>query len=170
MNKKLPKILGGAVIALVLIGILGATIAYAQNGTPPTPPANGQAGGPGFGKHGFLHDAELKAAADALGMTTDELSTELQSGKTLEEIATAAGVDLQVVKDAISAAHAEEMRQRIQQALSDGTISQEKADWLLEGLDKGFLDGPGFGFGFGRGHGGPPPTNATQTAPTQQTP
>ena len=171
MNKKLPKIVGGLVVALMLIGIAGATIAYAQDGTPPTPPADGQFDGPGPGqRHGFLHGAELTAAANALGMTTDDLSTELQNGKTLEELAETAGVDLQVVRDAISAAHAEEMRQRIEQSLTDGTISQEKADWLLEGLEKGFLDGPGFGFGFGRGPGGPPPTDATQTTPTQQTP
>jgi len=34
--------------------------------------------------------------------------------------------------------------------MEDGTITQEHADWLLEGLDKGFLGGPG-GFGFGHG-------------------
>jgi len=169
LNKKLPKIIGGLVVALMLIGIAGATIAYAQDGTPPAPPADGQFDGPGH-RHRFLREAELTAAAEALGMTTDELTTELQSGKTLEEIAEAAGVDLQVVRDAIRAAHAEEMRQWIEQSVSDGTMSQEKADWLLEGLEKGFLDGPGFGFGFGRGPKGPPPTDATQTAPTQQTP
>ena len=43
------------------------------------------------------------------------------------------------------------MRDRIAQAVADGTMTQEKADWLLEGLDKGFLDGPGFGFGPGFG-------------------
>jgi hypothetical protein len=39
------------------------------------------------------------------------------------------------------------LRARIEQAVSDGTMTQEKADWLNEGLEKGFLDGPGFGFG-----------------------
>ncbi len=166
MNKKLPKIIGGLVVALMLIGVAGATIAYAQDGTPPKPPADGQAGGRGpRGGHGFLGTAELEAAAKALGMTVDELSTELQNGKTLQDLADAAGVDLQVVQDTVNAAHAEEMRQRIEQAVTDGTMTQEKADWLLEGLDKGFLDGPGFGFGHGLG--GPPPTNTTPTATNQ---
>ena len=165
MNKKLPKIVGGLVVAVILVGAVGATIAYAQDGTPPTPPADGPTDGRGPGdKHGFLHGAELTAAAEALGMTTDGLSTQLQNGKTLQDLADAAGVDLQVVQDAIKAAHTEEMRQWIKQSVADGTITQEKADWLLEGLDKGFLDGPGFRFG--RGHGGLPPTNATQTATT----
>lgn len=102
-----------------------------------------------------LGSAELEAAAQALDMTTDELSAALNDGKTLQELADAAGVELQTVQEAIQAAHETEMRDRIQQAVDDGTITQEKADWLLEGLDKGFLDGPGFGFGFGgpRGHG-----------------
>jgi hypothetical protein len=169
MNKKLPIIVGSLFAAVVLIGAAGATIAYAQDGTPPTPPANGQTDGRGPGdKHGFLHDTELAAAADALGMTTDELSTQLQNGKTLQELADAAGVDLQVVQDAVSAVHAEEMRQWIQQSITDGTMTQEKADWLLEGLEKGFLEGSGFRFGFGHGPaGGPPPADATQTAPNQ---
>jgi hypothetical protein len=44
-------------------------------------------------------------------------------------------------------------------------MSQEKADWLLEGLEKGFLDGPGFGFGFGP-HG-PRPDQTPSAQPTQ---
>ena len=106
---------------------------------------------------------ELEAAAKVLGMTTDELSTALQSGKTLEQLAQGANLDVQDVKDAIQAAHVTEMRSRIQQALDDGTITQENADWLLEGLDKGFLDGPGFGFG----PHGPRPDEAPTAQPTQ---
>jgi hypothetical protein len=107
----------------------------------------------------------LQAAAEALDMTTDELITALRSGKTLEELADEAGVDLQAVQDAIEAAREEELRARIEQAVSDGTMTQEKADWLLEGLEKGFLDGPGFGFGFGPQ--GPRPDETPSTQPTE---
>ena len=75
-------------------------------------------------------------------------------------------MDLQVVQDAIQAAQREEIRARIAQGVTDGTITQEKADWLLEGLEKGFLNGPGFGFGFGPhglGPGESPSTQPTQT-------
>jgi hypothetical protein len=79
---------------------------------------------------------------------------------------------METITEAISAAHATELRTQIQQAVSDGTITQEKADWLLEGLDKGFLDGPGFGFGFGghRGHGldNGVPGQTPSAQPTQQ--
>ncbi|MEW6402249.1 MAG: hypothetical protein AB1649_10645 [Chloroflexota bacterium] len=169
MNKKLPKLIGGLVAALLLVGAAGAGIAYAQDDTTPTPTTDGQTdkGGPGRGHgHRFLGEAELQAAADALGMTTDEVSTALQSGKTLQDLADEAGVDLQVVQDAISAARAEEMRQRIEQAVADGTMTQEKADWLLEGLEKGFLDGPGFGLGFGHGHDGDRSSTDITATPT----
>ncbi len=101
-----------------------------------------------------LGTTELDVAAKALGMTTDELTAALKAGKTLEQVATDKGVDIQTVKDAIQAAHADEMRTQIKQAVTDGTMTQAKADWLNEGLDKGFLDGPdGFGPGFGGHHG-----------------
>ena len=117
-------------------------------------PLRGQPGdGHGHGGRG-MGETELAAAAKVLGITTDELSTALKDGKTLADLATTAGVDIQDVQDAINAAHAVEMRTRIEAGVADGTISQEKADWLLEGLDKGFLDGPGFGFG--GPHGGGP--------------
>jgi len=142
-------LLGGFLAVLVVVGAVSAGIAYADDSTPPeraTRTENGR------GPRG-LGSTELEAAAKVLGMTTDELSTALKDGQTLEDLATAAGVDIADVQDAIAAAHAVEMRAQIEQAVTDGSMTREKADWLLGGLDKGFLDGPGFGFGFG--HGGP---------------
>jgi uncharacterized protein (DUF433 family) len=119
---------------------------------------------------GFKGGPGLDAAAQALGMTTDELTTALQGGKTLEQVAEEAGVDFADVQAAMQSARDIEMRERIQQALDDGTITQEHADWLLEGLDKGFLGGKGgFGFGFDGPHGpgpGMPPADGAQ--PTQE--
>lgn len=164
MKNKWFILIGGLLVALIVVGVVGATGVFAQGEL--TAPFHG---GPGGGRGPWLGDAELEAAAKVLNMTTDELSTALQSGKTLEQIAEDAGVDFTKVQEAIQAAHATEMRERIQQAVDDGTITQENADWLLEGLDKGFMGVPG-GFGFGGprgGHGdfGPAP----QAQPTQQT-
>ena len=44
---------------------------------------------------------------------------------------------------------------KIEEAFANGEITQDQADWLLEGLEKGFLDGPFIGFG-GRGSGSRP--------------
>jgi hypothetical protein len=160
MKNKFLMWTAGLLAALIVVGAVGATAVYADDSTPPaTTSADPLGGGRGpRGERGGrgLPAAELEAAAKVLGMTSEELSAALKEGKTLEDLATAAGVDLQDVQDAIKAVHEAEMRTRIEQAVTDGTMTQAKADWLLEGLDKGYLDGPGFGFGFGGGrHGGP---------------
>ncbi len=59
-------------------------------------------GGPGMGRGG-RGGANLDTAATALGMTGAELRTELQAGKTVAEVATAKGVDVQKVIDALVA-------------------------------------------------------------------
>ena len=160
MKKKVSILIGGLLVALIVVGVIGATNAFAQNSTLIAPEhGRGPGGGRGLGLVG------LQAAAEALDMTTDELISALRSGRTLEELAAEAGIELQTVQDAIQAAHEEELRTRIEQGVADGTVSQEKADWLLEGLEKGFLDGPGFGFGFGP-HG-PKPDQAPTAEPTQ---
>ena len=57
-------------------------------------------GGPGMGRG---RGAGLEAAATALGITADELRTELQSGKSIADVATAKGVNVQTVIDALVA-------------------------------------------------------------------
>jgi hypothetical protein len=112
------------------------------------------------GGRGLCGQAGLEAAAEALNMTTDELTTQLWAGESLADLADEAGVDLQEVQDAVTAACQEATRDAIEQAVTDGTITREHADWLLEGLDKGFWGGSARGFGFGgvgfrlRGFGG----------------
>ena len=68
-------------------------------------------GGPGMGRHhgkggpgmGRGRGAGLEAAATALGITADELRTELQGGKSIADVATAKGVNVQTVIDALVA-------------------------------------------------------------------
>ena len=161
MKNKMSVLIAGLLLAVVVMGVIGATNAYAQGGTDA--PLHGRGpGGRGLGLEG------LQAAAEALNMTTDELINALRSGQTLEQLAEAAGVDIQEVQNAIQAAQSESFRTRIQQAVTDGTITQEHADWLLEGLEKGFIGGPG-GFGLGGPHGGlgPRPDQTPTAQPTQ---
>ncbi len=159
MKSKKSILIGGLLVALLVVGALGATSAYAQSSISTLAHGRGPGGGRGLGL------LELQVTAKALDMTTDELINALQSGKTLEELADEAGVEIQHVQDAIQAAREVAMRERIERAVSDGTMTQAKADWLLEGLEKGFLDGPGFGFGFGE-HG-PRLDKTPSTQPTQ---
>jgi hypothetical protein len=165
MNKKFGWAIGALVLALLALGVYGTTAVFADDSNPPLPSGERGPGGPG-GPHGgrFLDGAALETVAGLLGMSTDDLSAALESGKTLQELAEEAGVDMQEIQDALSALRAENMRERIAQALEDGSITQEHANWLLEGLEKGFLNGPGFGFG--PGFGGHFEKGAPPTAPT----
>ena len=152
MNKKFKWMLGALVVALLAVGAYGVTTAYADDGDTGRP----------FGGHGGrggrgLDGAGLEAIAEVLGMEPEEMKTALQEGKTLQELADEAGVDMEEIHEVMSAlredAAAEReqaMRDHIAQALADGTMSQEQADWMLEGLDKGYFFNSIGGFG-GRG-------------------
>ena len=164
MKTKMSILIGGLLVALLVVGVIGAAHAYAQGS--PAALFNGRGPGDGRGGHG-LGQPELDAAAKVLGMTSTELSTALQGGKTLEQVATDKGVDFQKVKDAVQAAHVAEMRTRIKQAVTDGKITQANADWLLEGLDKGYIGVPG-AFGLGGPHGGHGMGDGPLGQPTQQ--
>jgi hypothetical protein len=148
MSKKFRiGILGLLVISALTLAMTGT--AFAQEDTPPTTPETHAWRGweRGFDR-GFGGQIGLEAIAEALGMTVDELSTQLWGGKTLADLAEEAGVDLQDVRDAVEAAQEAATRDAIEQAVEDGNLSREHADWLLEGLDNGFWGGHGFG-GFG---------------------
>jgi lambda repressor-like predicted transcriptional regulator len=225
MKRKLWITVGGGLMVLALLGTATVVAVHAQSPTPPTPGGGPIGRGPGLGGPRQLGQAELDAAAKVLGISADELSSQLQSGKTLDEIATAQGVDpktvmdairstrpprlgstgldaaakalgmtsadlsaqlnagtsladiaaqqgvdLQTVQNAIQAARNAEMKTQINDALAVGTISQAKADWLLEGLSKGYLDGPeSFGLGFRMGGLGPHAPAGQQAQPTPST-
>jgi len=147
------------VLALVaVVGVLVVGTAFAQSGTPgsqatPTAPkdrAFGFGKGPGFWGGGAM--ANFDAMAKALNLTPTQLFEQLHSGKSLAEIATAQKVDLAKVQEAAQATRLQAMKDRINQAVTNGTLTKAQADWLLQGLENGFMGrGPG---GFG-GHMGP---------------
>jgi hypothetical protein len=160
-------------VALLLAGLVGVSAVFADEPTPEAEaPFGGRGGGRGMGGFGRglfggLHGGgwtTFDTAAEALGLTPEEFFAELHAGKTLEEIAEAQGVEMEAVHDALEAAREEAMRESIAQAVEDGRMSQEQADWLLEGLEQGFAPmGMGRGFGHGHGRGGCPPTDTTDT-------
>jgi hypothetical protein len=149
---RFKKYLGAATLVAVVAALSISSAAFAQEATIATPSARVAHGGGGFGR-GLGSQEALEAAAEVLGMTADELSTQLWGGKTLAELADEAGVELQAVQDAVEAAQLEALRADIAHAVEDGSITQAHADWLLEGLDNGYWGG-GFGRGFGPGRGG----------------
>ena len=136
----MKPILKYTLIGLLVIaaGISVASVAYAQGDDP----------------------RGRDSLAELLGLTPEELQEQLQDGKTIQELAEDAGVDLGSFKEGMRAANQVDMQTRIEEAHANGDITQEHADWLMEGLDKGFLDGPFIGFS-GRESGGRPDMDGT---------
>lgn len=133
-----------------------AVIAALADARPARGGHGGDSGhGGGFGHHGF--GAALSAAAEAIGITQDELRTRMQDGDTLAEVAQANDVEPEAVVDALVA----ESNTRIDQAVTEGDLTEEQATELRAELSEritaavndGFR-GPGFG-GRGFRFGGP---------------
>ena len=149
----LRKVLG----ALALTAVAAA---FGIGAIAMTRPAEASAGALAglHGGRGYCGETGLAAAAQALGLTTTDLQNQRRAGESLADVADAENVDLQTVLDAVTAACVQATRDAIAQAVTDGTVTQAKADWLNEGLDNGFW-GPGssergFGFGLGGPRGG----------------
>lgn len=142
----------GVLALFVLVGALAVGTVAAQSTTPTPTTPYGLWGkfGHGFGFWGGPNST-FDAIAKALNLTPTQLFEQLHSGKTLDEIAKAQGVDLTKLQEAANAARVQAMKDAIAQAVKDGKISQEQADWLLQGLEKGYWMGGRGGF---RGHGG----------------
>jgi polyhydroxyalkanoate synthesis regulator phasin len=124
-------------------------------------------GMPGFGPgHGGFEHHEmfggLDAAATYLGVTEDNLRTELESGKSLADVAKAKGKSVDGLVDAIVA----DAKKHLDEEVSEGDLTQAQADQLLARLEEGIramVNGerpslaPGPGFGFRHEFEGPPP-------------
>ena len=106
-------------------------------------------GGPGRQERRAM---ALDAAATALGTTADDLRTQLKSGSTLAQIATAKGVDVQTVIDALVA----EAKTKLAQAVTDGKITQAQADTRTAKLTERITDMVNNGR---PQHGGQPPAD-----------
>ena len=86
--------------------------------------------GPRGGRVGVGAGFSLSTVADALGMTEDEVRQALRDGTTVAELAASKGVDVATVTDKLVAAATD----RVNQAVADGRLSQERADDLLAAL------------------------------------
>ena len=127
----------------------------ANGGLPligPFPEFGGRHGpGFGFGPVGIMKSDTLDAAAAYLGLTTDQLHTQLGAGKTLAEIATAQGKTADGLKAALTAA----VRKDLDAAVTAGKLTASQESDILSSLQQRFDDmisgQPAFGRGWRRG-------------------
>lgn len=94
--------------------------------------------GPKGGEHGRggKGGPGMDVAAQALGMTADELHTALDGGQTLAQVASDKGVNVQVVIDALVAS----ATNHINEEVTSGEITQAEADQKLADLTQRVTD------------------------------
>jgi uncharacterized protein YidB (DUF937 family) len=82
----------------------------------------------GFGHFGFFHG--LDQAASYLGITEEQLRTELEGGKTLAQVAQAHGKSVSGLVDALVA----DAKDKLDAAVAAGRLTQAQANEMLNGL------------------------------------
>ena len=97
-----------------------AVVAALREARPDRGPGFGPGRHGGFGRRGL----RLDAAAEALGVTTEELFTQLRDGKSIADVAEAEGVDIETVKNAML----EAFRTDQQEHVTSGRLTQDQAD------------------------------------------
>jgi hypothetical protein len=102
---------------------------------------------------GGMHTFVWNALAEKLGLSSAELTTEVNSGKTIAQIADEKGVSRADLVAALETAHQESLAQ----AVADGYLTQEQADNILaqmSGRYEWMLDNMGSQAGMMGGRGG----------------
>jgi hypothetical protein len=154
--KNILFFLAGGLVAAVLLA--GVGLAYAQTQTPPNqPPVFGggmMGGGRGYGMmgggrwqsgdfEGPMHDTMIASLAEGLDMTPEALEAELDAGKTAWQVAQEKGLSLDDFRTLMDEAH----DKALEQAVADGILTQEQADWMGSRMDQAQANGFGAGYG-----------------------
>lgn len=125
-----------------------------QSNVPTANPASPNA--PGQYK-GILQDGMLTYYAETLGLSVEELNAQLTAGETLYSLVTAAGY----TQDEFIALKVAARTAALAQAVADGLITQEQADWWSS--HQGILMNQGRGMYLGGGQSIDPPCLPTAT-------
>lgn len=110
------KLIGAAAFTVALAGggiagvLLGSPVTSGAQESTTTTTEDGDGS---TEVHAGRRGPGLEAAATALGMTAEELKEQLEAGQTIAEVATAEGVDVDTVIDAMVAEATEDIRERI---------------------------------------------------------
>jgi hypothetical protein len=113
--KKMLLIAGLLVLALTAVGV---PVAFAQGGQPPA----------AQGGYGWMHDYVEQALAAKLGLTEQEVEDQLTTGKPMYQIALDNGIKQEDLANFMNEVH----KDAFGQAVKDGVITQERADWMLQ--------------------------------------
>jgi hypothetical protein len=120
--KKLTLLVFVLAVMALFVGAVSAQEA------PTTPPGNGDR----HGQHQRRGHELITVVAEQTGLTEEDILAQVRDGATLAEIITANGGDV----DAVIAAVVEEATTRIATAVTEGRITQERADEMLANLQE----------------------------------
>jgi hypothetical protein len=134
----MKKIIVTSLLVMVALVVLSTGVVFAQENQPPTQPRGQMQGG----VEGPLHEYMVKALAEMLGLSTDQLEARLDGGETAYQIALAQGIAAEEIPALLSAARAK----ALDSAVAAGAITQEQADWMKS---RGSGQGRGSGMGTG---------------------
>ncbi len=147
--KKTVVVLAVIGIAVLSLGLAG--YAYAQSETPPSPNypnrygmmgdygtygpnsyGHGMMGGRGLGMMGWngqegpMHETMVKAFAEALGLSAEEIEARHDAGETLWDIAIAEGLNPEEIQELMFSSH----DAALQEAVEAGWLTPEQAEWM----------------------------------------
>lgn len=167
----MKKLMLIGVIAVVIVAALGiAGFAYAQGQVPSTPNSpdsrgsssqlwmNGGSGtgtmaGRGQGRmggmraqttdgtYGPLHEYTINSMAQALGLTAEQLQARLDAGETMWTIAQEQGISAETFTQLMTQARTD----ALDQAVADGTLTQEQANFMRGRMSNMWPEGYGPG-------------------------
>ncbi len=141
----------GVLVAVLLVALGIAGVAYAQDQTPTAPEntygagmmgAQGRHGGmmggwqsagaSQAGVNGLLQDYMMEAVASVFGVTPEELQAAHDGGQTLWDLVQEQGLTQEQFAEKMLAART----QALEQAVADDVITQEQADWMLSRMSQ----------------------------------
>lgn len=180
--KKTLIVVALLVSVLVVAGVAG--LAYAQTDTPPKPDypdshgemfpgqhpgghgpgmwggksfpggfGGGMWGSRGSGEHVPMHEDIVNELAEALNVDPADIEARIKKGETMGQIAEEAGLSA----EDFSSLMFEARQAALEQAVADGVISEEQADWMIQRFEEkqsgGFGPGSCFDTGDNAFHG-----------------
>ena len=128
------------VVAVVVFALGAVGVAYAQTPTQGTGTGSVLDGWVGVALvaawapaimaagDGILHDYMIAAFAEKLNIPVADLEARLDQGETMAQIAVSTGLTI----DQFRTLMVEARTQAIDQAVADGTLTQEQADWMKQ--------------------------------------
>ena len=129
MDKRVKLLAVGLVAAgLMVVSVGGVALAQEPADAGDIPAYGGHGWG---GQHGQVATCSV-VGSDLLGLTPEELCAQRLEGKSLVEIAAAQGVSEEALVEAIMSARNES----VQASVEAGTITQERADFMLQQMEQ----------------------------------